>query len=48
MNMISENLRVFMMEMFDLRRKELKCAKNCFWIITENPYKILWGCRTCG
>jgi len=48
MNMIFENLRVFMMEMFDLRRKELKCAKNCFWIITENPYKIPWGCRTCG
>jgi len=21
---------------------------ECFWIITENPYKILWGCRTCG
>ena len=21
--------------------------KNCFWIISENPYKILWGCRTC-
>jgi len=20
---------------------------NCFWMIIENPYKILWGCRTC-
>ena len=20
---------------------------NCFWIIAENPYEILWGCRTC-
>jgi len=31
-----------MIEMFDLRGKELKYAKewNGFWIITENPYKI--------
>jgi len=20
---------------------------NCFWIIIENPCKILWGCSTC-
>jgi len=33
--------------MFDLRGKELKYAKNCFCIITENPYKILWGSRIC-
>jgi len=36
------------MEMFDLRGKELKYAKNYFWIITENLYKILWGWQTCG
>jgi len=33
--------------MFDLRGKELKYAKELLPIITENPYKILWGCRTC-
>jgi len=21
---------------------------NSFWIISENPYKILRGCRRCG
>jgi len=27
----------FLMEMFDLRGKEM----NCFWIVTDNSYKIL-------
>jgi len=26
--------------------KSWNTRKNCFWIITENPYKILWGSRT--
>jgi len=40
--------------MFDHRGKELKHAKELLLaeirtrIITEFPYKILWGCRTCG
>jgi len=39
---------VLLMEIFDLRVKELKYAKNCFWIISENPYKILWGAGHVG
>ena len=37
---------VFLIEIFDLLGKELKYAKNCFWIITENPSNF-WCCRTC-
>jgi len=39
---------LFRIEMFDLRGKSWNTRKDCFWIITKNPYKILWGCRTCG
>jgi len=28
------------MEMFDLRAKSWNTRKNCFWINTEDPYKI--------
>jgi len=27
--------------------KSWNAGKNCSWIITENYYKVLWGCRTC-
>jgi len=36
------------MEMFVLGAKCWNTRKNCFWIITKNQYKILWGYRTCG
>ena len=39
---------VFLIEIFDLLGKELKYAKNCFRIITENPYKILSLQHICG
>ena len=39
---------VFLMEMFDSGAKSWNTRKNCFWIITENPHKILWGFRICG
>ena len=32
--------KCFFIEMFDLRGKELKYAKELLLIITENPYKI--------
>jgi len=31
-----------------LRAKSWNKRKNCFWTMTEKPYKIVWGCRTCG
>ena len=42
MNMICEILSsVFLMiEMFDLRGNDKNTRKNCFWIITENPYRF--------
>ena len=39
---------VFLIEIFDLLGKELKSPKNCFSIITENPYKILRLQDMCG
>jgi len=39
---------VFLIEIFDLRGKELKYAKELLLIHYRNPYKILWGCRACG
>jgi len=39
--MICEFFHVFLIEMFDLRGKVLKYAKELLRIITENPYKIL-------
>jgi len=41
MNMICEILsNVFLIEMFDLRGKDLKYAKELPLNITENPYKF--------
>jgi len=34
--------------MFDLRDKELKYAKDLLLNHEEKPYKIVWGCSTCG
>jgi len=39
---------VFLTEMFDLRAKSWNTRKNCLWTMSESPYKIVWGCRTCG
>jgi len=39
---------VFLIETFDFLEKELKYAKKCFRIITENPYKILRLQDMCG
>jgi len=39
---------VFLIEIFMTSgAKSWNTRKNCLWIITENPYKIPWGCRTC-
>jgi len=49
LNMICEFFQVcFWWKCLTSGAKSWNTWKNCFWIITENPYKILWGCRTCG
>jgi len=47
MNMIEYSFKCFSDRKVTSEAKILNARKNCFWTITENPYKILWGCRTC-
>ena len=48
MNMICEFFQVFFWwKYLTSQKKGWNTRKDCFWIITENPCKIIWGCRTC-
>jgi len=49
MNMICEFFLVFFWwKCLSSGAKSSNTRKNCFWITTANPYKILWSCRRCG